>query len=438
MSREQALSNLQEMKETIEELFYETERANSLSDQLEAMKYEYDNPKPFKFKGKDENTAEPLKKSFLEANVKKICNNRIFERIWIILWMLVLVAFSAYLFLPAFGTETYTTQEFMMACAEDSSGVVSSLLGHIILGLLATIPAIINYWKHNDETYNFLIQYLGIIIAFRFVLNAIMAFLIYAWIVVFSALGHLNFLYGYLIIAVGMRFPLFVSHIIKKIRMKKPSLTPSQKAEVKAAQAVDEQTKLDNIEAEKAARTQYEAKIEARKKQIIEDYDPTIEELNEAKENAEDLLEKLDSLDYLSEEEKTIPIIEILINLIKTRRADDIKEALHEYDKIKVNEQLLAIENEKLAVMRKKAEQEREDRQKHYEQQLYEARRANDLAWEANQEAKRANERMLAEQSWHNQAMQKAAKADANELRHISNTLYDIKYYNNLDSLMNR
>ncbi len=437
MSREEALSNLQEMKETIEELFYETERANGLADQLESMNEEYKNPKPFVFKGKDDNTAEALKKSLLAKNSEKISKSRLFEKLWILLWILIYLGFTACIFLPVFGVDTYITDKAVSLTKDNNMSLVILAICHIAIGLFLMIPTISNYWSRKNYSESFITQYVdffsedgGVIIVLVVAVIAEYYFL--------DFLGQIKLLVFYPILAIGMRFPLFIYSIVRKFRVKKPNLTVSQRSQVNAAKDVDEVTKLENKRAEKEALAQYEIKVEARRKQILEDYDPTLEEAKEAKERANELLEKLDSMDILAEEEKTVPIIEILMNLIRTHRADDIKEALHEYDKIKVNEQLLAIENEKLAVMRKKAEQERADRKKHYEQQLYEARRANDLAWSANQEAKRANERMVEQQYWHNQAMEKAAKADANQLRHISNTLYDIKYYNNLDSLLNR
>ena len=58
----------------------------------------------------------------------------------------------------------------------------------------------------------------------------------------------------------------------------------------------------------------------------------------------------------------------MLVCFIETKRADSIKESLHEYDKIRYNEAQLVIEQQKLALQQQKIEQERIDRQEKMEQ----------------------------------------------------------------------
>lgn len=76
-------------------------------------------------------------------------------------------------------------------------------------------------------------------------------------------------------------------------------------------------------------------------------------------------------MDALCEEDKNLQTVELLIRLMETRRADSVKEALQEYDKLMANRQLLEIEKQKLEAQLRRAAEERADRQ----QQLAETRR---------------------------------------------------------------
>ena len=78
-------------------------------------------------------------------------------------------------------------------------------------------------------------------------------------------------------------------------------------------------------------------------------------------------MKNFDSMNSLSEEDKSLETIEYLIYFIKTHRADSIKEALHEYDKLQTNKQMLEIERQKLEANLKKAALEHEDRMKQLE-----------------------------------------------------------------------
>lgn len=60
-------------------------------------------------------------------------------------------------------------------------------------------------------------------------------------------------------------------------------------------------------------------------------------------------MERLSKMDALCEDDKTLQIVDLLIRFIETCRADSIKEALQEYDKLMANQQMLEIEKQKLA-----------------------------------------------------------------------------------------
>ena len=70
-------------------------------------------------------------------------------------------------------------------------------------------------------------------------------------------------------------------------------------------------------------------------------------------------------MDCLCEEDKNLQTVELLIRFINIRRADSIKEALQEYDKLLANRQLLEIEKQKLQAELQRTASEHADRMQH-------------------------------------------------------------------------
>ena len=75
------------------------------------------------------------------------------------------------------------------------------------------------------------------------------------------------------------------------------------------------------------------------------------------------------TMDCLCEEEKNLQTVELLIRFINIRRADSIKEALQEYDKLMANRQLLEIEKQKLQAELQRTASEHADRMQQLEAQ---------------------------------------------------------------------
>lgn len=92
-------------------------------------------------------------------------------------------------------------------------------------------------------------------------------------------------------------------------------------------------------------------------------------------------MDRLSAMDALCEDDKNLQIVDMLIRFIETRRADSIKEALQEYDKLMANQQLLEIEKKKLEaelirINQEKASQEKmlEEQRRHQSEMEYWAR----------------------------------------------------------------
>ena len=137
----------------------------------------------------------------------------------------------------------------------------------------------------------------------------------------------------------------------------------------KKLEALEQAKKLDadNEEANRINKEQAEAKAKARREERLVEIEEELEELQiELNRSREDLAahwEFIDNSDILGPDEKSLQVVQILMYFIESRRADSIKEALHEYDKAKMNEKLLKYEEQRNELERQKIENERIDRE---------------------------------------------------------------------------
>ena len=164
----------------------------------------------------------------------------------------------------------------------------------------------------------------------------------------------------------------------------------------------DETAKSENQQAREKAQRKWESGLEQHLQNVQREINESIELFNQKKEQIDIHMEKLDSIDALCNDDKTLQIVDLLIGFIETRRADSIKEALLEYDKLMANKQLLEVEKQRLQAELKRAEQEHAD---HLEKM--EAQRRHQLEMEC-----------IARDNAQNRA--RAVK----ELRDISNMIY--------------
>ncbi len=221
------------------------------------------------------------------------------------------------------------------------------------------------------------------------VLMIIAALLVFAYFVHvfrFMALVPMLVLLG--VFAVAMVIP----HVGKAIRAaiaKKPKLTAKQQAQLDAARVRDEQKKEQNAAALAAAQERHDKELRTRQNILDREIDTLSGELRANLEALQIEFAKLAAMDCLGPDEKDLQVVDLLIHFIRTRRADDIKEALHEYDKLVANQQLLELENQKLELERQKAIQEHNDRVEQMKMQEAHNREMEWRAFTAAEENKR-------------------------------------------------
>ena len=135
------------------------------------------------------------------------------------------------------------------------------------------------------------------------------------------------------------------------------------KNELKKAEDLD----IKNNEYNKEIINKEKSAFEEKQNQHIIELKENLEKLKKENETLklkiEKLTDKIEKNDCVGSQEKVLEIVEMLIYFIETKRADSIKEALHEYDNIRYNEAQLAIEQQKLLLQQKKMEEEKNDRE---------------------------------------------------------------------------
>lgn len=170
---------------------------------------------------------------------------------------------------------------------------------------------------------------------------------------------------------------------IREKRAQHPKLTAKQISLLAIERQKDAEAKAENDVARAEAQDKYTRALATRAIEINERINDCIKTLSKDAAKLKKEFAALEKMDCVGEDEKNLQIVDLLIHFIKTRRADNIKEALHEYDKLVANQQLLQIETEKLEVARQKAIQEHQDRVQQMEMQ----RQHN---WEMEFSARRA------------------------------------------------
>lgn len=98
---------------------------------------------------------------------------------------------------------------------------------------------------------------------------------------------------------------------------------------------------------------------------------------------------ELENMEGLGQDEKQLDVIDSLIYFLETYRADSIKEALHEYDEMLTNQQLLELQKQRNELEERRIANETADRMKQLQllqqQEAARAIEARDSATERQQ-----------------------------------------------------
>lgn len=159
--------------------------------------------------------------------------------------------------------------------------------------------------------------------------------------------------------------------LVYKIKKKHPRLSEEQKQIVESEKEKDRENAVLNVEKEKTDAAQWQAWWETHKQELAEQMDIHMKMAKSALAQAQELQEQVESSDVLGPNEKHIEAINWLIYFLEGHRADNIKEALQQYDLMLHNEKMLALEQEKLQLEAKRIQQEHDDRRRAMELERY-------------------------------------------------------------------
>lgn len=421
MSRDSDIKALKQLKTDLNEAEAYAEIAKEEWDEANRIKAEMDNTK-FVFKPLPTNNAETAKAGFKKKWKDFFSNTRKFKMVFLVLYSLAMAAFAVLLFIDAFKNSC-TIFNSPHQWNETATMVLTGALAAafpIAAGIFPWVIAV-----SSDYTFDFLKTF-GIALVVSGVLFAVLC----DWTNSFHLL---------LIIAGAAVAAIIVGLIIQLIFVivsKIPIMTVKQRAIL----AAEKQKDIDNAEANKVNEVKEKEEWEA----WWADYRPKLRETglehisrgDVAMEKAKAHLKAAEESDILGNTEKDEETIDWLIHFIESRRADSIKEALHEFDAMKQNQKMLEVEAIKAQIEIERAKKENSDRQyqiemnrRHQIEMEAQAKRNADMQSQiaANTAAAAASAERLRKD-----AAAAAADAAATQARVAAdiNAIYRNEYYN--------
>lgn len=422
MSRERDIKALKQLKYDMLEADAFAELAKEEWDKSKAIKNEMDNTK-FVFNPLPTNNEENARVGF-KRDWKAFFSNTVkFRAIFLSLYSIAMLVFAVMLFIGI-----YKNNGFIFNAQHQWNEPVELILTGIIAAAFPIITAIFS-WIHiipSDSRGSFFKTMLIMLIV-----SAVLFGVVCDWT------NSLHLLFIDLATLIATLIISLIIHLLFFIISKLPPIyTGKQKAVLVTAKQTDINNAQLNEVNEVKEREEWEAWWAQRKPELREIGLDHISRGDAAMEKAKAHLASAEASDILGANEKDPETIDYLIHFIESRRADNIKEALHEYDTMKQNKKLLEIEAIKANIEIEKAKKENADRQyememnrRHQIEMEAQARRNADMQSQiaANTAAAAASaERMRKD------AAAAAADAAATQARVASDVsaIYRNEYYN--------
>ena len=348
MSRETDLQALRQLKNDMVEADAFADLAKEEWDKSKEIKRELDNAK-FVFKPLSTNNEATAKANFKQAWKNFFGKTGKFRAIFLGLYSLAMIAIAVLLFKDAYNN---SCSIFKQPHQWDEPATL--FLTALVAAAFPVITAGFS-WVHivpREDKGAF--AYVGVI---AMAISGLLFGVVCDWTSsMHLLLLDLGSLVAVMIICSVLQLIFF---IISKLP---PIYSVKQRAVLKAEKKKD----ADNAELNKVnevkEKEEWEAWWAQRSSELREEGLAHISRGDVAMEKAKAYLEKAEASDVLGEDEKSPEIIDWLIHFIESRRADSIKEALHEYDAMKQNQKLLEIEAMKVQVEIEKAKKENADR----------------------------------------------------------------------------
>ncbi len=422
MSRESDIKALKKLKDDLSNTNAYAAIAKEEWDKANQLKAQRDNTK-FVFKALPTNNEETTK-----ANIKNSWKNfftgyRKFKAVFLGLYTVAMLIFAVMLFMDVYKD---TCKIFNQSQGWDDP--IEFLLSAITATLFTVIAAIIP-WAHIISSEN-----RGPFLSFFIIAFAVAGLFFSGVCDKANSMGVLFTIVGVVLAAIIVCFIIqLIAFITSKLP---PVLSGKQKTALTTAKQLDINNAKANEVNEPKERAEWEAWWAEEEKRLKEIGLEHIARGDVAMEKAKAHLAAAEENDIIGNTEKDDETIDYLIHFIESRRADNIKEALHEYDIMKQNQKMLEVEAIKAQIEIEKAKKENADRQyeiemnrRHQIEMEAQARRSADLQ---SQIAANTAATAAATERARKDANAAAADAAATQARVASDVaaLYRTEYYN--------
>lgn len=376
--RETALRQLQEIRREILEIHGELEICQAIQKQVEELQNEKEKPAVPSVPLKPENTADALKQSFERQNRERLHKSNMPKILMKVIGVSIQAITAVLLALDVFWYKgLFIPAEAVTALnSEDSANGAVLFAVHLLAAFAAvSVPLFWDFFRRRAGTVR------------KTVFGTVAVFFLLAYAIACQEVGTFAYL---ILLLCGAALALAAggtAGLIQKIKMKssKSALSSTQKAKVAEAAAADECAKSENARLLAETQSRMDEEHRLRISEIDREIREKAQQFDEARQRLNRHMEQLDAMDALCDDDKTLQIVDLLIRFIQTRRADSVKEALQEYDKLMANRQLLEIEKQKLAAELQRASQEHADRMKQLEEQRRHQSEMEYLAWDSAQ-----------------------------------------------------
>lgn len=354
MSRETALKELKDIRQEIVGIHEAYDECQYYGKKVQNLQNEKENPTGPKFSLKPDDTAEQLKRSFLADNERHYeydCPGVLAVKIIHAIIQVLILAFMA--------LDGYSD---LGVIAKNPDNTLSLVVFHFLA--VAVIVAL--FFAHESIIFDFVLGS-G---ALRIVVCVSAALLLLTFD--FAAFILTNGWFYAILTVLSVAFALIaigVISVVNRCKAKNPPLTRRQKKEYDIACHKDELAKKENAVIRADAKAEWDKKRAARLPELEREIADNVDKFNDAMKKAKIHLDRLSAMDALCEDDKNLQIVDMLIRFMETRRADSIKEALQEYDKLMANQQLLEIEKKKLEAELIRINQEKNSQDKMLEEQ---------------------------------------------------------------------
>ena len=355
MSRQSDLKALKQLKLDMTEARAYSEIVDEEWEKVRKINAEIENTK-FVFKPLPTNNYATTKAGFVNAWKKFFRNSKKFKAVFLALYSLAMIAFGVILFLAAFKNDGSSLLHAPHKWTDPAPLVLTA-------AVMAAFPVIaaIYPWAHvvNKDSLGGFLKVWTIALGVSGVVFAVIC----------DETDSLYLLPIILVAVVAMLLLGFVVQLLCFII----SLIPIFGIKQSAILAAEKQKDIDNAASNKVNEVKekeaWEIWWEQRKEELKEEAKDHLSRGDAALEKAKAHLAAANESDILGENEKDCDVIDCLVQLIESRRADSIKEALHEYDAMVQNQKLLEIEAIKAQVEIERAKKENADRQHELEMQ---------------------------------------------------------------------